>query len=156
MYSLVPEVARIAPTGGSLSRNTRRRNAHLAHVKGQTAARLRRFRGWTGKTFLSRIPFKSAVNAGRASKGPGVRVAYKEKNRLGGEGEEERNISISQLWRTRALVAMQCTASNIRMAVRLAVRPPSNRFVSRTFCPSICKQDDGSLTLLARRIKPEM
>ena len=156
MYSLVPEVARIAPTGGSLSRNTRRRNAHLAHVEGQTAARLRRFRGWTGKTFLSRIPFKSAVNAGRASKGPGVRVAYKEKNRLGGEGEEERNISISQLWRTRALVAMQCTASNIRMAVRLAVRPPSNRFVSRTFCPSICKQDDGSLTLLARRIKPEM
>ena len=50
---------------------------------------MRRFRGWTGKTFLSRIPFKSAVNAGRASKGPGVRVAYKEKNRLGG-GEEKR------------------------------------------------------------------
>ena len=123
MYSLVPGVVRIALTGGSLSRNTRRRNAHLAHVKGQTAARLRRFRGWTGKTFLSRIPFKSAVNAGRASKGPGVRVAYKEKNRLGGEGEEERNISISQLWRTRALVAMHCTASNIRMAVRLPARP---------------------------------
>ena len=97
MYSLVPEVARIAPTGGSLSRNTRRRNAHLVHVKGQTAARLRRFRGWTGKTFLSRIPFKSAVNAGRASKGPGVRVAYKEKNRLGGggrRGEEHFNLSI--------------------------------------------------------------
>ena len=100
MYSLVPEVARIAPTGGSLSRNTRRRNAHLAHVKGQTAARLRRFRGWTGKTFLSRIPFKSAVNAGRASKGPGVRVAYKEKNRLRGggrtgrRGEEHFNLSI--------------------------------------------------------------
>ena len=61
------------------------------------------------KTFLSRIPFKSAVNAERASE-RGTWVAYKEKSRGGDEtGETEKRRTFQSLncgAPERALVAM--------------------------------------------------
>ena len=105
----------------------------------------------------------------RASKGHG-RVAYKEKNRQAGERDRERekreetNISISQLWRTRASVGCmqsQCTASNIRMAAR-RIDSYLERFAHLSASKSALSLSLSlSLSLCPprqspRRIKPEM
>ena len=113
------------------------------------------------KTFLSRIPFKSAVNAERASE-RGTWVAYKEKSRGGDEtGETEKRRTFQSLncgAPERALVAMQCAASNIRMAVR-RVRRRIDSYLDR-FAHLSASKSALSLSLFVpltpRRIKPEM